>query len=113
MQIDMDDYSSQWQRYRRLTRLGVVAFAVFLGALPLSIFLDHLGFSEGVWKATFLSVAIIGLLSLWVVLVLLTFWRCPRYHPWFSLRSVLGWPSLRRRCVHCGLALYAEDRKAG
>lgn len=108
----MEDYSTQWRHYRRLTWLGVAAFAVFLGALPLSIFVEHLGFSEGARNATFFSLAATGLLSLSVLVLLISFWRCPRCHSWYSRRSIF-WISPGRTCVHCGLPLYANSRDVG
>jgi hypothetical protein len=106
----MDDYSSQWHHYRVLNRIGLVVFAVFLSVLPLSIVLDRLALlAPTTTKSLFILLGISALLSLGVVLNLITFWHCPRCHKWYARRSVVGWPSLRRQCVHCGLKLYEGE----
>jgi hypothetical protein len=105
----MDDYSAQWRHYRRLNRLGFVAFAVAAAALPLSIVLDRLGYPRAVSDAAFPWLGVIGSLSLWVVFLLIGSWRCPRCYSRYS--SVIGWQMLKRRCMHCGLGLYEGDRK--
>ena len=102
----MDEYSLQWRRYRLLNRLGIVAFVVFIGALPLSAALDQSAALAPIAKVTFIAVGATGLFSLWLVLCLIAFWRCPRCHFWYSRRSIVGWHSLKRQCVHCHLKLY-------
>ena len=106
----MNDYSAQWKRYRTFNRLGVGAFMMFLSALPLSIALDRLvRVGPTVSKAFFIVAALIGLVSLWIILLAITYWRCPRCNSWFSRHSVLGWHSLKHRCVHCGLGIYGRE----
>ena len=110
----MEDYSSQWHRYRVLNRLGFVAFAAFLCAVPGALVIAQLAhLPSDSAKTLSISFGVTALLLLWVVLNLITFWRCPRCHMWFSRRGVFGWPSLRRQCVHCGLRLYSGGSHDG
>jgi hypothetical protein len=106
----MDDYSSQWHHYRVLNRIGFAVFAIFLGVLPLSIIVDRMALlAPNTTKPLFIGLGVAALLSLGVVLSLITFWRCPRCHEWYARRSVVGWSSLKRQCVHCGLKLYEGE----
>ena len=110
----MADYSPQWHHYRVLNRAGLVAFVGFIGALPVSIFVDRFALlPPSDVKTLFIILAATALVSLWVLLALIMYWRCPRCHEWFSRRRFAGWPSLRRHCVHCGLKLYADASHDG
>ena len=104
----MEDYSSQWHHYRVLHRIGLLAFAAFLCAIPVSLVIARVAhLPPDSAKALSISVGIAALLMLCVALNLIMFWRCPRCHLWFARRGIFAWPSLRRQCVHCGLRLYS------
>jgi hypothetical protein len=106
----MADYSSQWHQYRVLNRLGFVAFAAFLSALPISIAAERWGLLAPVRaKSIFIRLGVVALVSLWVVMILIAFWRCPRCHDWYGRRRLVGWNSFKRECVHCGLRLYEGE----
>jgi hypothetical protein len=106
----MDDYSAQWHHYRILTRVGFVAFAVFLGAIPLALGLGHvMSLTASVTKTLSIICGVVAVLAFWITLLLIGFWRCPRCHGWYSRRHIFSTLSLGRRCIHCGLGLYEGE----
>src|SRR5262249_12817534 len=106
----MGPYGRQWMRYRRLNRVGILAFVLFLSVLPVIALLDRFAIVRGErLKVIFISSGLAALVLVAVFLQLISFFRCPRCGQYFSRRSkVLISPfiSLGRACVHCGLGLY-------
>jgi hypothetical protein len=103
----MTQYASQWQSFRRITRCGIAALVFAPSSFVTGAWL--VSFPWGVTLGHGLILA--GILS-WISLMVLgavqTYFRCPRCGNFFSLPKG-DWfarPSIRRRCVNCGLRLY-------
>jgi hypothetical protein len=103
----MENYTLQWHRYRRLNRLGFIAFAFFF-AVPFTFAGLEPYLPQQIAKGVFVASGCAAMLWLFGTLALIGFWHCPRCGNWYSRRTLL-WQSLGRKCVHCGLKLYEGD----
>jgi hypothetical protein len=102
----MSQYNAEWHRFRLLTRLGVAAFLMILVSSAAAAWLS--GYKWG-QRVAFLLVVLCFFLgiSLMVLGTIQGYFPCPRCKKLFSLpSSFLARPSMRRKCVHCGLRLY-------
>jgi hypothetical protein len=101
----MSQYDAQWHRFRRLTRCGIAAL---LTVLITAVGLLWVGrYSWGLRVEPFLFTLAFGsMITLMVLGVVQSYFRCPRCTKLFSVRGWTSRPSIRRRCVHCGLRLY-------
>jgi hypothetical protein len=104
-EFNMSQYDAEWHRFRLITRSGVAAVLILLLALFALIWIPPHGWG---WHVTPLLVALIfgSATSLMVLGAIQSYFRCPRCKNLFSLSGFLSRPSMRRKCVHCGLRLY-------
>jgi FtsH-binding integral membrane protein len=100
-----EDYSANWQAYRRLRN---VWWVLLLAWLPSTIVFALISNAVIRTPAPALVVAAVWLLTWMVVGALLQRWRCPRCGKWFSLTWFYGLGYFARKCVHCGLPKYAK-----
>ena len=97
--------SDQWREFRHWNRLGIFAFVALMPALAISAFIVQL--------IPFLSILPLvvgaGCILLFIVSYFqLRAFRCPRCRNAFMVKSSLGTNASGRKCVHCGLKLYAD-----
>ncbi len=106
----MADYSEQWRDYRRVRN---EAFLAFFGIIPLVLLGLLLQSLFGISRLIGFVVAVIMLVWFFTTvftLAQLSFWRCPRCgeyfgNKWWYRKTAL----IARRCVHCGLAKFANE----
>jgi hypothetical protein len=105
LKLNMSPYDAEWDRFRLVTRSGIVALLLFLLALFALILIPPGGWVRHV---TPLLVALLfgSAVSFMVLGAIQSYFRCPRCKQPFSLSGFLTRPSMRRKCVHCGLRLY-------
>jgi hypothetical protein len=99
------DYSKDWERYRRLSKLVVVGI---VGAVPWLLIVGRIPASSYLAQYAKSAVILAWWVGLMVVLRKLTRFRCPRCGKGFSKR---WWYPLGRfagKCVHCSLPKYSN-----
>ena len=100
----MEKYTEQWREFRRWNRLGILAFVAVLPACGILVLISRL-----------LPIPMILPLVVLVGCTLVVFvahhqlrkFPCPRCRDTFMVRS-FGLAGTGRKCVHCGLKLYAD-----
>jgi DNA-directed RNA polymerase subunit RPC12/RpoP len=102
----VSQYDAQWHRYRLLTRCGVAAALMVPGGFLAACWVDD-QFSWG-HRAfpVLIALAFVSMITLMVVALIRSYFRCPRCSKAFSWSKWGLTQSLSHRCVHCGLRLY-------
>jgi hypothetical protein len=101
----LSQYNAQWRSFRRLTRCGVGAFFATLIAFVLAGVLGQSYWGRDI-SGLLLVAAVLSFIALGVFLTIQGNFRCPRCNEYFSKCGLLDRPSVRRRCLNCGLRLY-------
>jgi hypothetical protein len=100
------DNSRQWRHLRVFSRLSMAMFVLYLPVVALGIFALNaispgLGEREGFWLF-----AVWGLIFIVINFYQISF-RCPGCGGWFGSSNTWTNP-IAGRCLHCGLARYAN-----
>ena len=106
----MANYSQQWRDYRRLRNQALLAI---FGIIPLGLLGLLLQSLFGRSRVMGFVMAVIMLAWFFTAVFTsaqLSFWQCPRCgenfgNKWWYRKTAL----IARRCVHCGLAKFANN----
>ncbi len=105
--VIVNGYEEDWRQYKRIRN---TFFLVFVTYVPVCFALAVISVKL---LGTFTPALVAA--GIWMILFLFTgvrlnTWRCPRCGKWFSATWWYNLGFLARRCVHCGLPKYGNNR---
>ena len=106
MAAEMEDYSANWQAYRKLRNLWWLVFLAYTpGAMAIALLGNYLfgSFSLGY------AAAMVWIVAFVILGTRLNTWPCPRCGKWFCATWWYSKSFFARKCVHCGLPKYANS----
>jgi hypothetical protein len=112
---NMNDYSGNWRRYRKVNILGVLlGLSGLIVMAGLIYFNNNLFFDKNGSPVLGVVLIVIWGAAMATIAIRAHWWRCPRCGKRFGIlgmRKAQGpwsWGIYSRKCVHCGLPRYAN-----
>lgn len=102
----MDDYTENWQRYRRARTILLLVWIGYLPGVPAIAWVISKVLrreANDLW----IPVALVWMAAFAITGFRVQCWKCPRCGNWFSAKWYYNKSFLARKCVHCGLPKFA------